>query len=75
VGKLLRDPFALPHIAIVARKAVGGARAYPAYKRLEFAGLWPKAPVIQIAGAGHYIQEDVPEVVLPARQTFLGMLR
>ena len=40
----------------------------------DFAGLWPKAPVIQVAGAGHYIQEDAPEVVVPALQTFLGML-
>jgi pimeloyl-ACP methyl ester carboxylesterase len=40
----------------------------------DFAGLWPKAPVIQVPGAGHYIQEDAPEIVVPALQTFLGML-
>ena len=46
----------------------------PALALADFAGLWPKAPVIQVTGAGHYIQEDAPEVVVPALQTFLGML-
>jgi pimeloyl-ACP methyl ester carboxylesterase len=30
--------------------------------------------VIQVPGAGHYIQEDAPEIVVPALQTFLGMV-
>jgi pimeloyl-ACP methyl ester carboxylesterase len=30
--------------------------------------------VIHVPGAGHYIQEDAPEVVVPALQTFLAML-
>jgi pimeloyl-ACP methyl ester carboxylesterase len=46
----------------------------PALALADFAGLWPKAPVIQVPGAGHYIQEDAPEVVIPALQTFLGMV-
>jgi pimeloyl-ACP methyl ester carboxylesterase len=46
----------------------------PALALADFAGLWPKAPVVQVPGAGHYIQEDAPEVVVPALQTFLGML-
>jgi pimeloyl-ACP methyl ester carboxylesterase len=46
----------------------------PALALADFAGLWPKAPVIQIPGAGHYIQEDAPEIVVPALQTFLAML-
>jgi haloalkane dehalogenase len=50
-------------------------RAIPPVLALaDFAGLWPKAPVIKVPGAGHYIQEDAPEVVLPALQTFLGMV-
>jgi pimeloyl-ACP methyl ester carboxylesterase len=50
-------------------------RAIPAELALaDFAGLWPKAPVVRVPGAGHYIQEDAPEVVVPALQTFLGML-
>jgi len=40
----------------------------------DFAGLWPKAPVVRVPGAGHYIQEDAPEVVLPVLQAFLGMM-
>ena len=47
----------------------------PALALADFAGIWPNAPVIQVPGAGHYIQEDAPEVVVPALQTFLGMLR
>jgi cis-3-alkyl-4-acyloxetan-2-one decarboxylase len=47
----------------------------PALALADFAGIWPKAPVIQVPGAGHYIQEDAPEIVVPALQTFLGMLR
>ena len=46
----------------------------PALALADFAGLWPKAPVIQMPGAGHYIQEDAPEIVVPALQTFLAML-
>jgi haloalkane dehalogenase len=40
----------------------------------DFAGLWPAAPVVRVPGAGHYIQEDAPEVVLPVLQAFLGMV-
>ena len=46
----------------------------PALALADFAGLWPNAPIIQVPQAGHYIQEDAPEVVVPALQTFLGML-
>ena len=46
----------------------------PALALADFAGLWPNAPVIQVPSAGHYIQEDAPEIVVPALQTFLKML-
>jgi pimeloyl-ACP methyl ester carboxylesterase len=46
----------------------------PALALADFAGIWPKAPIIQVPGAGHYIQEDAPEVVVPALLTFLGMV-
>jgi pimeloyl-ACP methyl ester carboxylesterase len=46
----------------------------PALALADFTGIWPKAPVVQVPGAGHYIQEDAPEVVVPALQTFLGMV-
>jgi len=50
-------------------------RAIPAALAIaDFQGIWPAAPVIQVPGAGHYIQEDAPEVVIPALQTFLGMV-
>lgn len=47
----------------------------PALALADFTGIWPNETVVRVPGAGHYIQEDAPEVVLPALQTFLGMLR
>ena len=47
----------------------------PALALADFAGIWPNGTVVRVPGAGHYIQEDAPEVVLPALQTFLGMPR
>ncbi|HEX2943938.1 MAG TPA: alpha/beta fold hydrolase [Rhodopila sp.] len=47
----------------------------PGLALADFEGLWPAAPVVQVPGAGHYIQEDAPEVVIPALQTFLAMVR
>ena len=46
----------------------------PALALADFTGLWPNAPVIQVPNAGHYIQEDAPEIVIPTLQTFLAML-
>jgi pimeloyl-ACP methyl ester carboxylesterase len=46
----------------------------PALALADFKGVWPDGPVIEVPGAGHYIQEDSPEVAIAAIQTFLGML-
>ncbi|WP_428540117.1 alpha/beta fold hydrolase [Rhodopila sp.] len=46
----------------------------PALALADFVGIWPDGPVIEVPGAGHYIQEDAPEIVIPAMQTFLRML-
>jgi haloalkane dehalogenase len=46
----------------------------PVLALTDFKGLWPDAPVIEVPGAGHYIQEDAPEVALAAIQTFLAMV-
>jgi haloalkane dehalogenase len=46
----------------------------PALALADFRGLWPDRPVIEVAGAGHYIQEDAPEVAIAAIQAFLGTL-
>jgi pimeloyl-ACP methyl ester carboxylesterase len=47
----------------------------PALAMADFRGLWPNAPVIQVPAAGHYLQEDAPETVVPLVQLFLGMVR
>ena len=50
-------------------------RAIPAALAIaDFKGIWPNAPVIEVPGAGHYIQEDAPEVVVPVIQGFLGLV-
>jgi cis-3-alkyl-4-acyloxetan-2-one decarboxylase len=50
-------------------------RAIPAALAIaDFRGIWPDGPVIEVPGAGHYIQEDAPEVVVPVLQGFLGMV-
>jgi haloalkane dehalogenase len=47
----------------------------PALAIADFKGLWPDAPVIELSGAGHYLQEDAPETVVPLVQAFLGMVK
>jgi pimeloyl-ACP methyl ester carboxylesterase len=50
-------------------------RAIPAALAIaDFKGVWPEAPVVEVPSAGHYIQEDAPEVVVPVLQGFLGMI-
>ena len=41
----------------------------------DFKGLWPDGTVIEVPGAGHYIQEDAPEAAIAAIQAFLGTLQ
>jgi len=47
----------------------------PVLALADFRGLWPERPVIEVADAGHYIQEDSPEVAIAAIQAFLGTLQ
>jgi haloalkane dehalogenase len=47
----------------------------PALALADFRGLWPDRPVIEVPDAGHYIQEDSPEVAVAAIQAFLGTLQ
>ena len=46
----------------------------PALALADFKGLWPNGTAIEVPGAGHYIQEDAPEVAIAAIQAFLGGL-
>ena len=46
----------------------------PAIAIADFQGLWPAGSVIQVPEAGHYIQEDAPEIAIPLLQAFLSML-
>ena len=46
----------------------------PALAIADFRGLWPEGTVIEVPAAGHYIQEDSPEVAIAAIQAFLGTI-
>jgi cis-3-alkyl-4-acyloxetan-2-one decarboxylase len=46
----------------------------PALALADFQGMWPRGPVVRVPEAGHYIQEDAPEVVVPLVQAFLAMV-
>lgn len=46
----------------------------PALAIADFKGLWPDAPVIELPNAGHFLQEDAPETVVPLIQAFLSMV-
>ena len=39
----------------------------------EFRYLWPKGPIVELESAGHYAQEDVPEIIIPLIQQFIQM--
>ncbi|HVY15360.1 MAG TPA: alpha/beta fold hydrolase [Rhodopila sp.] len=50
-------------------------RAIPAALAVaDFSGIWPRGTIVHVPDAGHYIQEDAPEAVIPALQAFLGLL-
>jgi hypothetical protein len=38
-----------------------------------FRGLWPKGPIIELENAGHFSQEDAPEIIVPLIQQFIQM--
>jgi len=39
----------------------------------DFKALWPKGPVLQLANAGHFCQEDVPETLVALIQQFIQL--
>jgi haloalkane dehalogenase len=47
----------------------------PALALADFRGIWPERPIVEVPRAGHYIQEDAPEVAIAVIQTFLAMVQ
>lgn len=45
----------------------------PALAIADFKGIWPDRAVIELPEAGHYLQEDAPETVVPLIEAFLAM--
>ncbi|MFC1934970.1 alpha/beta fold hydrolase [Chloroflexota bacterium] len=39
----------------------------------SFRDLWPKGPIIELENAGHFSQEDLPEIIVPLIQQFIQM--
>ena len=55
---------------------VRGARDYAiAAERMDtgFKAVWPKGPVTVLEHAGHFAQEDAPEIIVPLIQQFIQM--
>jgi haloalkane dehalogenase len=53
---------------------VGGTRdrAIPAPTAIAmFGSIWPDGPVIELTDAGHFVQEDAPEIVVPLIELLL----
>lgn len=45
----------------------------PEYAIADFRGLFPRGPIVKLAGAGHYCQEDAPETIVALIQQFIQM--
>jgi cis-3-alkyl-4-acyloxetan-2-one decarboxylase len=43
----------------------------PAVQIADFKGVWPDSPIIKLPNAGHFSQEDAPDVVLALIQLFV----
>jgi haloalkane dehalogenase len=41
----------------------------------DFKALWPEGPVVELANAGHFCQEDVPETLVALIQQFIQLTR
>jgi len=39
----------------------------------DFKALYPNGPVVRLPNAGHFCQEDAPEIIVPLIQQFLQM--
>lgn len=49
-------------------------KAIPPVRAIEdFKTLWPNGPVVEIEDAGHFCQEDVPEILVALIQQFMQM--
>ncbi len=47
----------------------------PALMIADFTALWPGGPVVKLANAGHYCQEDAPETLVALVHQFMQMTR
>jgi haloalkane dehalogenase len=45
----------------------------PATAIADFKALWPDGPVVELPGAGHFCQEDVPDTLVALIQQFVQM--
>jgi len=39
----------------------------------DFQALWPRGPIVKLPNAGHFCQEDAPEIIVPLIQQFMQM--
>lgn len=43
----------------------------PAVQIADFKGIWPDRPIIKLPNAGHFSQEDAPDVLVALIQLFV----
>jgi len=43
----------------------------PDWQIADFRGIWPDRPIIELPGAGHFSQEDVPDTIVALIQLFI----
>ena len=65
---LIENLKAKPSMLAVGMKDKGIA---PEVQIADFRGIWPSHPVVELPGAGHFSQEDVPETIVALIQLFL----
>jgi haloalkane dehalogenase len=62
------DLKAKPAMLAVGMKDKGIA---PDAQIADFRGIWPGRPIVELPGAGHFSQEDVPDTIVALIQLFI----
>jgi hypothetical protein len=44
---------------------------YPEVQIADFKGIWPDRPIVKLSNAGHFSQEDAPDVLIALLQLFV----
>ena len=48
---------------------------YPPAAIALFETMWPEAPITKLPNAGHFCQEDAPEIIIPLIRQFVALTK